>query len=71
MIVYQLMCKGICALFRNSKFEVRSSTVFLSEESANKRISAMLDVCCDETKIDYCDRGTAKVTVLPLEVIED
>lgn len=68
--VYQLKLTGTCGT-TDCRYEKISTTVFLSSESAEKRIQKMIDMCSDETYLSFVKKETAKIEIIKLEIIKD
>lgn len=69
MFVYQLVAKGVMQNFNRIE-EVRSSTVFLTEDAANKLIPKMREVVTKSGIGCLLDDNNLKIKVIPLEVVE-
>jgi len=69
MEYYQLKLTGQYACFVD-KCEMRSTTIFTTQEAAEKKIPKMIDMACDESNPFSCNRETAKVEIITLHVFE-
>lgn len=67
--VYQLKAKGNSAVF-NNKFEVSTSTVFSSEDLAEKRIPKFRKMCLDSSRFEYAEEKGLEISIVPLEIVE-
>lgn len=69
--VYQLVARGTLLTF-DSLSEIRSGTVFTSQENANRRIDKFKALVTDSSKLNaLADNELLKITVQPLEIVED
>lgn len=67
--VYQLVAVGNSACF-SEKFEVRTKTVFTTEQKAIDRIPKFKAICLDKSRFNYAEEKGLEITVFPLEIVE-
>lgn len=68
--VYQLLARGRMACFE-SVHEIRSSTVFLTEEAAIKRLDKFRKLVIEPGIMTLADDESLSVKVVSLEIVED
>jgi hypothetical protein len=68
MIVYQLHAEGGCSI--GGVFRMASKKVFKYREQAVKFIPEFERLCCDDSQLYSAEKGTLKISVLELELVE-
>lgn len=69
--IYHMRATGLVACFNRSG-SIHNTVVFRTLEAAQKRINGFMDAVCNpDTHIDYLDKKTVVIEIIPMEIIEE